>query len=51
LRISKENFERPEKLTIKIDCFSVTREVEEEGDDNDSEKEIKTPKPSDEIDF
>ena len=51
LKISKENFEKPEKLTIKIDCFSEIEDEEEDDQDNDDEKEIKTPKPSDDIDF
>jgi len=47
LEVSQEEFEKPEKLTIKIDCFSVSEEGEEEGDDD----ETKPPKPNDDIDF
>ena len=43
LEISLEEFERPENLTIQIDCNTVSVDTEDQD-------EI-TPKPTDEIDF
>jgi len=45
LEVSQEEFEKPENLTIKIDCFSVSEETE------DDEKETTPTKPTDDIDF
>ena len=46
LNVSKEDFERPEKLSIKIDCFAEPEETED-----DSEEEIKNIQSNDDIDF
>jgi penicillin-binding protein 1A len=44
LEISKEDFEKPENLTINVDC-------DQERDADDKEKDPKKPDPNDEIDF
>jgi len=44
LEISKEDFEKPENLTINVDC-------DQERDEDDKEKDPKKPDPNDEIDF
>ena len=44
LNISKEDFEKPENLTINVDC-------DQEKDDDEIEDDQKKPKLSDEIDF
>ncbi|MCK4561520.1 MAG: transglycosylase domain-containing protein [Flavobacteriaceae bacterium] len=43
LDISTDEFEKPKNLSIKIDCNNISKE--------DGDKEIKTPDPTDEIDF
>ncbi len=45
LNVSQEEFEKPENLTIKIDCFSASVETE------DDEEERTPTKPTDDIDF
>ncbi len=45
LNVSQEEFEKPENLTIKIDCFSASEETE------DDEEETTPTKPTDDIDF
>jgi len=45
LEVSQDDFEKPEKMTIKIDCYSVSEETE------DDEQETTPTKPTDDIDF
>jgi penicillin-binding protein 1A len=47
LEISKEEFEKPEDLTINVDCDQVAVEDEEE----QTEEEINSPDENDELDF